>query len=138
MMCPKYQRVEGMEKAIQRGSDNDPSRPGEDTLSMSFEAFSSLPEELSSFPPSDAAIFDLVNVYFRLLGDSFFMFLHEKTFMTRMNENSLPKSLLYAVCAVSAKFICSISLLSYIDFTNHLQSSVNNVRCNSLTKQKYR
>jgi hypothetical protein len=137
MMYSNRQRVEGMEKAIRRGSDNDPSRPSEDALSTSFEAFSSLPEELSSFPPSDVAIFDLVNVYFRLLGDSFFMFLHEKTFTTRMNENSLPRSLLYAVCAVSAKFICCISLLSDIDFTNHRQNSVNNEQCNSLTKQKY-
>jgi hypothetical protein len=136
-MYPNHQRVEGMEKAIRRGSDNDPSRPSEDIFSTSFEALSSLPKELSSFPPSDVAIVDLVNVYFRLLGDSFFTFLHEKTFTTRMNENSLPRSLLYAVCAVSAKLICYISLLSDIDFTNHLQSSVNNVRCNSLTKQKY-
>jgi hypothetical protein len=101
-----------MEKAIRQGSDSDPSHPSQDAFSMSFKTSSMLPEELSSFPPSDVALVNLVNVYFRLLGDSFFPFLHENTFKTRMNENTIPKSLLYAVCAVSVRLSLFISVLN--------------------------
>jgi hypothetical protein len=90
--------VEGMEKAMRKGSD-----PG-GSSSAAADPFFELPEELTSLP-SDEVVGTLVDVYFRLLQDSFFSFLHEGLFKSRMRENTLPKSLIYAVCAASARFV---------------------------------
>jgi len=70
---------------------------------MSLETFSELPEELRAFPPSEEVIVNLVDVYFRLLQDSFFNFLHEGLFTNQLQEQRIPKPLLYAMCAVSAR-----------------------------------
>ena len=89
-----------MEKAMRRGSNTDSTQ---DQSSMLFESFGDISEELDAFPPSVDSIATLVDVYFRLLGDSFFNFLHEGLFTSRMRQNTLPQSLLYAVCATSAR-----------------------------------
>jgi len=72
---------------------------GQTTLDPMFE----LPEEWSISLPLDEVVGNLVDAYFRLLQDSFFRFLHEGLFKSRMRENMLPKSLIYAVCAASAR-----------------------------------
>src|SRR5271170_6563830 len=97
------QRVEGMEKAMRKGSTGDPSTSTQGPSLMSLESFSDLPEELGAFPPSEEVIVNLVDVYFRLLQDSFFNFLHEGLFTNLLQEQRIPKALLYAVCAASAR-----------------------------------
>lgn len=98
------QRVEGMEKAMRKGPESDAPTTSQQLSSMLSEPGNDLPEELSAFPPSDAIMEDLVDVYFRLLGDSFFSFLHHGLFTRKMQENTISKALLYAVCAVSARW----------------------------------
>jgi hypothetical protein len=97
-----------MEKAMRRGSEGETSMVSQDLSSMSFDEFSDLPDELGLFPPSEDVIVTLVDVYFRLIGESFFNFLHEGLFRARMQQNALPTSLLYALCATSARFLCCI------------------------------
>ena len=92
-----------MEKAMRKGSTSDPSTSTQDPSSMSLETFSELPEALGAFPPSDEVIVNLVDVYFRLLQNSFFNFLHEGLFTNQLQEQRIPKPLLYAMCAASAK-----------------------------------
>lgn len=67
-----------------------------------------LPEELFLFPPSDSMVEHLVDIYFCLLSDSFFSFLHEGMFLKRMQEKTISKAILYAVCAVSARLCHSV------------------------------
>jgi hypothetical protein len=93
-----------MEKAMRKGSESDTRPSTSQQLSSIFsEASNDLPDELSSFPPSESIIESLVDVYFRHLADSFFSFLHQNSFIKRMQEHTIPKPLLYAVCAVSAR-----------------------------------
>src|SRR5271156_3881262 len=97
------QRVEGMEKAMRKGSTGEPSTSTQDPLSMSLETFSDLPEELEPFIQSEEVIVNLVDTYFRLVQDSFFNFLHEGLFTNQLQEQRVPKPLLYAMCAASAR-----------------------------------
>ena len=92
-----------MEKAMRKGSTTESSASTLDPSSMSLETFSELPDDLRVFPPSEEVIVNLVDVYFRLLQDSFFNFLHEGLFTNQLQEQRVPKSLLYAMCAVSAR-----------------------------------
>jgi hypothetical protein len=91
-----------MEKAIRKGSGAQSSSTTSQNP-LSLESIFGLPEDLNVFLPSDEVIVNLVGVYFQLLQDSFFNFLHKETFTSRMQEQTLPKSLLYAVCATSAR-----------------------------------
>ena len=93
---------------MRKGSEGQASTTSYDPSNMSLESFLDLPEELSTSPPSNKVVVNLVEVYFRLLQDSFFNFLHEGLFMTRMQEQILPKSLIYAVCAASARLATSL------------------------------
>ena len=90
---------------MRKASEGQTSTSGQDPSTVPFESFLNLPEELSVSPPSDEVVVNLVEVYFRLLRDSFFNFLHEGLFMARMQEQILPKSLIYAVCAASARLL---------------------------------
>jgi hypothetical protein len=93
-----------MEKAMRKGPETETPSTSHQLSSMFSETSNDLPDELSAFPPSEAIIESLVDVYFRLLGDSFFSFLHQDLFMKRMQEKTISQALLYAVCAVSARF----------------------------------
>ena len=97
-----------MEKAIRKTSGSQASTASYGRSNMSLESFTDLPEELSISPPSNEVVVNLVKVYFGLLRDSFFDFLHEGLFMTRMQEQILPKSLIYAVRAASARLATSL------------------------------
>jgi hypothetical protein len=92
-----------MEKTLRKGSETQPSSNSQDPSSMSLDPFFDFPEEFTIPPPSDEVVVNLVDVYFRILQDSFFNFLHEGMFITRMQEQTIPKSLLYAVCAASSR-----------------------------------
>jgi len=88
---------------MRKGPESDAPTTSQQLSSMLSESSDDLPEELSGFPPSEAIMQDLVDVYFRLLGDSFFSFLHQGLFTRKMQEGTISKALLYAVCAVSAR-----------------------------------
>ena len=94
-----------MEKAIRKGSKSKTSTSGQDTYTASFESFYDIPEELSVSPLSDEVVVNLVEVYFRLLRDSFFNLLHQGLFTAQMREQIFPKSLIYAVCATGARLL---------------------------------
>ena len=89
---------------MRRGSEGQASS-GQDLTSsrIPFLPLLDVPEELQSFPPSDDIIVNLVNVYFHLLQDSYFSFLHEGQFTTQFQDKSIPESVLYSVCATSAR-----------------------------------
>ncbi len=63
-----------MEKAMRKGSEGQASTTSYDPSNMSLESYLDLPEELSISPPSNKVVVNLVEVYFRLLQDSFFNF----------------------------------------------------------------
>lgn len=92
-----------MEQAMRKGSKSEPAGRSRDTNWPSIDSYSDLPEELRDFPPSEEVILNLVDVYFRFLGNLSFNFLHEGVFRSRLQENMIPKQLLYAVCATSVK-----------------------------------
>jgi hypothetical protein len=94
-----------MEQAIRKGSKRQTSTSGRDTYTASFESFYDLPEELSASPLSDEVVVNLVEVYFPILRDLFFNFLHQGLFITQMQEQILPKPLIYAVCAANARLL---------------------------------
>ena len=92
-----------MEKVMRTGPESNMPSTSQQLSSMVTDASNGLPEELTVYPPSDSMIENLVDVYFRSLSDSFFSFLHERLFLKRMQEKTIPKAILYAVCAVSAR-----------------------------------
>jgi hypothetical protein len=122
-----------MEKAMRKGPTGEPSS-GSDPSTMSFDSFSELPEELGIFPPSEEVVVNLVDVYFRLLQDSFFNFLHEGLFTNQLQEQRVPKALLYAVCAASARSLELFYLLT-TDFRNLTQNTARVSLYSSSEKQ---
>ena len=92
-----------MERAMRKGPESSRSSTSQQLSSTVSDTSNNLPDELFLFPPSETMVEDLVDVYFRLLSDSFFAFLHEGVFLKRMQEKTISKAILYAVCAVSAR-----------------------------------
>ena len=92
-----------MEKAMRKDPESNAPSTSQQLSSVFSEIGNDFPEELGAFPPSKSVIEGLIDVYFRLLGDSFFSFLHESLFIKKMQENTISEALLYAVCAVGAR-----------------------------------
>jgi len=95
-----------MEQAMRKGSTIETSPIQPSSKRSQFAARQTdLPDELQNYPPMDEYMLNLVDVYFRNMGDWSLTFMHEGMFRTKMREQTLPKHLLYAVCAASLKCI---------------------------------
>jgi hypothetical protein len=88
---------------MRKGPNVEITTPQASTRAMSLDSLPELPEELRRFPPPDEVQLNLIDIYFRYLGHWSVGFLHEGIFRKRLQEQTIPKHLLYAVCAASAK-----------------------------------
>jgi len=94
---------------MKKGGGSEPMLTSEEMSSLSLDTLADLPEEVGVL--SDELIGNLVALFFRLLNDTFFSFLQEQVFLDRYHQKTLPKCLLYAVCAASARYLlprCSL------------------------------